>query len=199
MANDLYTLHSGEADAFVITKYDSLGLEQLSQYVMPDAITCSCPAAHRESCRHRDMLPLMLDRIDSHWFYDFDNGQWMRLVNGQMQAEPIRGSMPRPVIEEGTEGDIAQEPLALIATKSGTREMTPTQRQFFDGDNGMDLVLEEDGIEGEDENDGDIPGTGDEPEETAIEEGINAHPELTRDEVIDKLQSSAEPTFKRRF
>lgn len=35
---------------------------------------CECPAGHRPSCRHRQMLPMMLAHsiVNTFWFWDFD-------------------------------------------------------------------------------------------------------------------------------
>lgn len=87
MAGELYRLANGTTEgSFVITKYDHIGFEVLSNYHMADAITCECPAGHRPSCRHRQMLPAMLDGIDTERFYRFDDGKWFQFVDGTLTA-----------------------------------------------------------------------------------------------------------------
>lgn len=115
---ELYTLASGIDGGFVITKYDHIAFEQLSQYFMPDAMTCECPAGHRDTCRHRQMLPQMLDLIDTGKFYRFSDGRIAAIEDGELKFEPVnvrvlkgpRGLVkpietPRPEIP--AEGDTA--------------------------------------------------------------------------------------------
>lgn len=76
----LYNLKGDSAAAsygkkqYIITKFDGdLNIE--STYLVSHN-DCTCPAGVRDTCRHRQMLPLMLDRINSAWFYCFDDKQW---------------------------------------------------------------------------------------------------------------------------
>lgn len=72
----LYNLKSADGD-WRITKFtNDLDVES-SYLVSRDA--CECPAGHRPSCRHRQMLPRMLaaQAEDSPMFYDFDNDRWL--------------------------------------------------------------------------------------------------------------------------
>lgn len=96
MANELYRLANGPSGGFVITKYDTIGYEILSNYHMADAITCECPAGHRPTCRHRQMLPQMIDRIDTDWFYRFDDGVWAIFDEGKLRFEPKGNPMNQP-------------------------------------------------------------------------------------------------------
>jgi len=89
---DLYTLTSGNGDddtQFIITKWDSLGFEILSQYGMSSPVICSCPAAGRDTCRHRQMLSAMLDNIDTGKFYRYDDGRWAEMKDGKIVFEPL--------------------------------------------------------------------------------------------------------------
>lgn len=74
----LYNLKSETSHANVIsyriTKFDD-DLNPESSYLVHHEV-CECPAGTRNTCRHRQMLPLMLDRVDSSWFYCFDDKQW---------------------------------------------------------------------------------------------------------------------------
>lgn len=68
----LYNLrHDG--DQYRITKWIDGNPE--ASYLC-DAGACECPAGVRPTCRHRQMLPMMLDRhlANSTLFWDFDNG-----------------------------------------------------------------------------------------------------------------------------
>lgn len=70
----LYNLHHIDlADYYRITKFVDGNPE--GSYLVT-LTTCECPAGHRPSCRHRKMLPLMLERhlLDSSLFWDFDGG-----------------------------------------------------------------------------------------------------------------------------
>lgn len=59
-----------------VTKFDRDGNVEASYQVSPEA--CTCPAGHRPTCRHRQMLPKMLEvgAEDSPMFYDFDKDQF---------------------------------------------------------------------------------------------------------------------------
>src|SRR4030095_14806503 len=70
------------SDGVKITKFtDDLDIEETSgkpasYIVSPDG--CDCPAGHRDTCRHRQMLPkfLVQRRVNTPWFYDHDNERW---------------------------------------------------------------------------------------------------------------------------
>lgn len=66
----LYSLRT-DGDQFRITKFVDGEVE--SSYLCSE-VECECPAGHRPSCRHRQMLPMMLATgiVNSHWFWDFD-------------------------------------------------------------------------------------------------------------------------------
>lgn len=86
----LYNLRSSDGD-WRITKFtNDLDVES-SYLVSRDA--CECPAGHRPSCRHRQMLPRMLaaQAEDSPMFYDFDNDRWLAPTGSPeiIDAEPM--------------------------------------------------------------------------------------------------------------
>lgn len=66
----LYSLRT-EGPEYRITKIVDGEVE--SSYTMTER-ECTCPAGHRTSCRHRQMIPDMLARgiVNTHWFWDFD-------------------------------------------------------------------------------------------------------------------------------
>jgi hypothetical protein len=81
--------HSG--DQYRISKFDHhFDLE--SSYLCTES-ECECPAGHRPTCRHRQMLPKFIARgaVNTEWFFDFDRGGWV-----QGEIEPA----PEVVIEE---------------------------------------------------------------------------------------------------
>lgn len=115
---DLYTLTSGDDDTqFIITKWDSLGFEILSQYGMPNPVTCTCPAAHRDTCRHRQMLPAMLDYLDTGKFYRYDDGRWAQLIDGKIVLDPIPfgAYVPKPEAEPIKITDLPRPAQAMTA------------------------------------------------------------------------------------
>lgn len=68
--------HSG--DQYQINKFDSDWNVEASY--LCDLVACECPAGHRPSCRHRQMLPKFIQRehIGDEWFFDFDRGGWVQ-------------------------------------------------------------------------------------------------------------------------
>lgn len=68
--------HSG--DQYKITKFDSDFNVEASYLCTLDA--CECPAGHRPTCRHRQMLPKFINRnyVGTEYFFDFDRGGWVQ-------------------------------------------------------------------------------------------------------------------------
>jgi len=61
-------------DTIRITKFtDDLDVE--SSYTV-SRNSCDCPAGRRDTCRHRQMFPSFVERIDTPWFLDWDNARW---------------------------------------------------------------------------------------------------------------------------
>lgn len=71
----LYNAHT-DGDEYRITKFADGEVE--SSYLC-SADECQCPAGHRQTCRHRMMLPLFINRgaVNSYWFLDFDRKGWV--------------------------------------------------------------------------------------------------------------------------
>lgn len=69
--------HSG--DLYRITKFTTPDFNVESSYLC-DATGCDCPAGHRPTCRHREMLPKFLAReaVGTSWLYDYDRGGWVQ-------------------------------------------------------------------------------------------------------------------------
>lgn len=69
-----------DGDQFRITKFDT-DMNVEASYLL-NAHECECPAAARDTCRHRQMLPKFIARgaVDTEWFYDFDRGGWVQLA-----------------------------------------------------------------------------------------------------------------------
>lgn len=67
-----------DGDQFRITKFDS-DFNPEASYLL-DASNCECPAGHRPTCRHRQMLPKFIARnaVGTNWFFDHDRGGWVQ-------------------------------------------------------------------------------------------------------------------------
>ena len=70
----LYNLRTDGSGAHRITKF--VDGEAESSYIVSPR-TCECPAGHRSTCRHRQMLPELLARnlLDYALFWDFERKQ----------------------------------------------------------------------------------------------------------------------------
>jgi hypothetical protein len=79
----LYNLHT-DGDQYRITKFRDGDVE--ASYLCTEE-ECECPAGHRASCRHRQMVPEMVARglVDSHWFWNFDRHEAVD-INGASKA-----------------------------------------------------------------------------------------------------------------
>ena len=93
-ASALYSLRT-DGDQWRITKF--VDGEPEGSYLVSTEV-CECPAGHRHTCRHRQMLPQMLAHklYDTHWFFAFDTGGQIVDFNGSSKhlldqlAEPSR-------------------------------------------------------------------------------------------------------------
>lgn len=74
---------------------------------------CECPAGHRSTCRHRQMLPEMLNRglLNTHYFLDWDQGMRTCDFQGSTVLPP---SMTHPA-EEDTVQDTQPTDLSMTA------------------------------------------------------------------------------------
>jgi hypothetical protein len=82
----LYNLKSADGQ-WRITKFTN-DLDVESSYILSET-ECECPAGSRPTCRHRQMLPIMLANSleDSGGFYDFENEQVL-VPTTEAEAEP---------------------------------------------------------------------------------------------------------------
>lgn len=72
-----------EGSSYRVTKFDN-DLNVESTYLCTES-TCECPAGHRHTCRHRQMLPRFLAKPGAdrgQWLYDFDRSHWVRASTG---------------------------------------------------------------------------------------------------------------------
>lgn len=115
----LYTLQSTD-QGYIITKYDSIGLEMLSQYEllsMPDGdVSCPCPQGHAPSCRHRKMLPMMKARVDTNWFFCYGTGEWKAMSNAE-------GASNLEEVNDPNDDNGAAKPYEEVITEANTPAM----------------------------------------------------------------------------
>lgn len=62
---------------------------------------CECPAGARPTCRHRQMLPHMLNAniVNTHWFYEFDRGDIVDF-EGTPRRQIEAMIAPNPIVDE---------------------------------------------------------------------------------------------------
>lgn len=128
MTTELYNLH---ADGFQyrITKF--IDGDVIASYLLTES-TCECPAGSRDTCRHRQMLPGMLNAgiINTHWFYDRMLG-CICDINGKVPARiHIDLTTKSPIVL-----DFNQEIANLLATEGITPASVP-KGQHVEGDAG---------------------------------------------------------------
>lgn len=68
----LYNLHGD--GPYTISKFTRDGTLESTYELSTDGRTCTCPAGHRHSCRHRDMLGALRPLTNTEWFWDHDRG-----------------------------------------------------------------------------------------------------------------------------
>lgn len=126
--------------SYRITKFDEDLNPESSYLVSP--IVCECPAGVRDTCRHRKMLPLMLDRVDTAWFYCFDDKQWydptgqahvMEVVEARDDIEEEPPDAPAPDLtnevtiawskELPDDADVAEEFSKLLSEPTKLRRL----------------------------------------------------------------------------
>lgn len=129
----LYQLQTG-AESYIVQKYDSIGMEMLSQYIMPIIeagydeggdfeiqVSCTCPRGLAPSCRHRDMLPKLLPIIDQPGqFYCFGHDRYVRIEGGEMRVGLT--SSPEPMQPTLHGAPISQEALDTLYPPEPTSE-----------------------------------------------------------------------------
>lgn len=69
-----------DGDHYRITKFTP-DLEVESTYLTSES-ECECPAGHRHTCRHRQMLPMFIEKpaTRGQYFLDFERKVWLPAV-----------------------------------------------------------------------------------------------------------------------
>ena len=93
-----------------VTKFDEdFNVESSYEMTQDSELRCGCPAGARPKCRHRDMFPFLLPKVDTAWFLDHNTYQWVDPTGEAQGAETkplptIIGSKPLdPATFEGFE------------------------------------------------------------------------------------------------
>lgn len=95
----LYNLKTADGQ-FRITKFTN-DLDVESSYLLSES-ECACPAGSRPTCRHRQMLPKMLEvqAADSGLFYDFDSDKFFEpLGEGEPELTDVTSIIAEPESE----------------------------------------------------------------------------------------------------
>lgn len=122
-----------EGSSHRITKFDN-DLNVESTYLCTES-TCECPAGHRHTCRHRQMLPRFLAKPGAErgqWLYDFDRQYWVIASTGEdSHEEPNDLEQTQMMIEDDlnvqqySAKDDVVRPVSLLELAS-TSEFNPT-------------------------------------------------------------------------
>jgi hypothetical protein len=112
MTSALYSLRT-DGDQYRITKI--VDGEPEGSYLVSES-ECECPAGHRHTCRHRQMLPTMLAHklCDTHWFFDFDRGGQIVDFNGaSKKLLDELAAIQEPSFGSRTQEETAKDTLSL--------------------------------------------------------------------------------------
>lgn len=106
--------HSG--DQYRISKFDPHF--DLEASYLTDLDNCDCPAGHRPTCRHRQMLPKFISRdyVGKDWFFDFDRGGWVHGGNVITELASEASAV------EGPDNQVSDEEIAF---HEGYEELVP--------------------------------------------------------------------------
>lgn len=121
------------SDQYRITKFDH-NFDVESSYLCT-ATECECPAGHRHTCRHREMLPKFLqrDHVGDEWFFDYDRGGWVQGVGISMERAEATVTDPEEELAFEEENDeVEVEPALELsyrpdAPAEGTEPSLPSQ------------------------------------------------------------------------
>src|SRR5580765_5431444 len=101
MTKHLYNCKT-DGDQYRITKFTT-DLEVESSYLLTET-ECECPAGHRHTCRHRQMLPKFIDRkaTQGQWFLDYATDKWIIASGATLEdlGAPLGPSECEPQYEE---------------------------------------------------------------------------------------------------
>lgn len=106
----LYNCHH-DGDQYRITKFSEHG-EVESSYLCTET-ECECPAGVRDTCRHRQMLPMFLNReaVDTFWFLDWDRKGW---VMNDLSQPAIDTIAPEGLtVDTDDADDYGEDPIGL--------------------------------------------------------------------------------------
>ena len=119
---------------YQIIKFDD-ALNPESVYNVGKTV-CECPAGVRLTCRHRQMLPKLIERVDTAWFLCFETMEWEDPTGNAAEHDEVAEhdaatgglSEPQfPILEEGTEPAdpapqaVSQHPAPQVEPKAGWR------------------------------------------------------------------------------
>lgn len=137
-----YNLKS-EAGGYRISKVDA-DLNVESSYIV-DATGCECPQwqGRQRQCRHMKMIPLMEDRANTGWFFNFEDGTWHDLLGYYADHD-------LPEADEPTEEELAQaERPEVEITPSLLTECRACKNISYEADGGCRICgLDRDAGEG---------------------------------------------------
>jgi hypothetical protein len=120
---------------YTIIKFDA-DLNPESTYNLGRTI-CECPAGHRPTCRHRSMLPILLEKIDTAWFFCFETKRWEDPTGNAAEHDEVAE------FDEAT-GGLSEGELASIeqAPNEGTELTGLQEEQILMGFHQPELVKE---------------------------------------------------------
>lgn len=123
----LYSLRT-DGDQHRITKFVDGEVE--SSYLCTHS-ECECPAGHRHTCRHRQMLPTMLAHglADSMWFFDYDAGG--RIVDFNGTSKQLLDQLAEPTGTQEDEDTSSPGP-NLTATEIDERTPPPLREPLLE-------------------------------------------------------------------
>lgn len=113
-------------DQYRISKFDPHF--DLEASYLTDLYNCDCPAGHRPTCRHRQMLPKFISRdyVGKDWFFDFDRGGWVHggnvITELASEASAVEGpttTTPQPSLDLAPQASALGERAKAVANAEG--------------------------------------------------------------------------------
>lgn len=117
----MYSLRT-DGDQYRITKFVDGDVE--SSYLCTTE-ECTCPAGHRHTCRHRQMLPSMIAHglTNTHWFFLYDAGGQIVDFNGT----PKRLFDELAALDSRTQEETSQDTLPVPEGQHSEPQASPPQ------------------------------------------------------------------------
>lgn len=84
-----YAENESEPGSFVITKFDNDLVMESTYQVSINACTCPQFEGRGKTCRHMRMLPALRERVDTAWFYCYEDGKWYDPTNEAAISDSI--------------------------------------------------------------------------------------------------------------